>query len=124
MLGFLIRAAITGLGLWLAAHFLDGVAFASTQKLVIAALVLGVVNAFVRPVAFVLTLPITLVTLGLFLFVLNAAMIGLVAKLIPGFTVDGFWTAVGAAIIVGLTSWIASSLFGRGGRFEIYRPKH
>jgi len=121
MLGFLIRVAITALGLWIATYFLDGLAFDSTQKLLIAALVLGVVNAFVRPIAFVLTLPITLVTLGRFLFVLNAAMIGLVAKMIPGFTVDGFWTAVAAAIIVGLTSWIASSLFGRGGRFELYK---
>ncbi len=123
MLGFLIRAVITGLGLWIASYLLDGVAFTSTPKLVIAALVLGVVNAFVRPIAFVLTLPITLVTLGLFLFVLNAAMIGLVAKMITGFTVDGFWTAVAAAIIVGLTSWVASSLFGRGGQFEMYTAK-
>jgi putative membrane protein len=123
MVGFLIRAVISGLGLWIAAYFLDGVAFDSTQKLVIAALVLGVVNAFVRPIAFVLTLPITLVTLGLFLFVLNAAMIGLVARMLPGFTIDGFWTAVAAAIIVGLTSWVASSLFGRGGKFEMFTAK-
>jgi putative membrane protein len=121
MLGFLIRAAVSALGLWIAAYLLDGLAFESTQKLVIAALVLGIVNAFVRPIAFVLTLPLTLVTLGLFLFVLNAAMIGLVAKLIPGFTVDGFWTAIAAAIIVGLTSWIASSVIGSTLKPEPFR---
>ena len=79
MVGFLLRAAITALGLWVASQLLDGLHFTSTAKLAIAAVLLGVVNAFVRPIAFILTLPITVVTLGLFLLVLNAAMIGLVA---------------------------------------------
>ncbi|HWJ06492.1 MAG TPA: phage holin family protein, partial [Steroidobacteraceae bacterium] len=107
MLGFVLRAAITALALWVASQLLDGLQFASNGKLVLAAVLLGVVNAIVRPIAFILTLPITVVTLGLFMFVLNAAMIGLVAWLIPGFTISGFWTAVGGAIIVGLVSWAA-----------------
>jgi putative membrane protein len=121
MIGFLLRAAVAALGLWVASQLLPGLSFDSEQKLVIAALVLGVVNAIVRPIAFVLTLPLTVVTLGLFLFVLNAAMIGLVARLITGFRVDGFWTAVLAAIIVGVISWLGSSVIGSRGKIEPFR---
>ena len=121
MMGFILRAAISALGLWVAGQFLVGLHFAAPSKLVLAALLLGIVNAFVRPLAFILTLPITVVTLGLFLLVLNAAMIGLVAWLVPGFTISGFWTAVGASIIVSLVSWAASSLIGSSGRVEIIR---
>jgi putative membrane protein len=121
MIGFLLRAAVAALGLWVASQLLPGLSFDSEQKLVIAALVLGVVNAIVRPIAFVLTLPLTVVTLGLFLFVLNAAMIGLVARLIPGFRIDGLWTAVLAAIIVGVISWLGSSLIGSKGKLELFR---
>ena len=82
MVGFLLRAAISALGLWAASLLLPGISFESPGKLAIAAVLLGIVNAVVRPIAFILTLPITLVTLGLFLFVLNAAMVGLVARLV------------------------------------------
>jgi putative membrane protein len=123
MIGFLLRAAVAALGLWVASQVLPGLSFDSEQKLVIAALVLGVVNAIVRPSVFVLTLPITVVTLGLFLVVLNAAMIGLVARLIPGFRIDGFWTAVLAAIIVGLISWAGSSVIGSKGKLEPFRSR-
>jgi putative membrane protein len=123
MLGFLIRAAVSALGLWVAAELLDGVSFDSTTKLIIAAIVLGVVNALVRPIAFFLTLPITIVTLGLFLLVLNAAMIGLVAWLVPGFQISGFWTAVLAALIVSLVSWAATSLIGSKGGVEMFRSR-
>jgi putative membrane protein len=118
MVGFLLRAAISALGLWLASLVLPGITFESPGKLAIAAVLLGVVNAIVRPIMFVLTLPLTLVTLGLFLFVLNAAMVGLVARLVPGFTISGFWTAMGAAVIVWIVSWLGSSLIGSKGRLE------
>ena len=118
MVGFLLRAAITALALWVASQLLDGMHFATTGKLVIAAVLLGLVNAVVRPIAFILTLPITVVTLGLFLLVLNAMMIGLVAWLVPGFTISDFWTAVGGAIVVGLVSWAASTVIGNTGRIE------
>ena len=123
MVGFLLRAAIAALGLWVASQLLPGLSFDSTEKLVLAALVLGVVNAIVRPIAFILTLPITVVTLGLFLFVLNAAMIGLVARLIPGFRIDGFWTAVLAAVIVGVISWVGSSVIGSKGKVELIKRR-
>lgn len=123
MTGFLVRAAISALGLWIASHLLSGLSFDSPTKLLIAALVLGVVNALVRPIAFILTLPLTILTLGLFLLVLNAGMVALVAWLVPGFQVDGFWTALFAALIVSLVSWAASSMIGSSGKLEIFTAK-
>jgi putative membrane protein len=123
MVGFLLRAAITALGLWVASELLKGLYFESTAKLVVAAILLGIVNAFVRPLAFILTLPITIVTLGLFLLVLNAGMVALVAWLVPGFQIAGFWTAVGAALIVSVVSWAASSVIGSNGRVEVFHSK-
>jgi len=120
MLGFLLRAAITALGLWVASEIFPGLQFESSAKLIIAAILLGIVNAFVRPLAFILTLPLTVLSLGFFLLVLNAAMVGLVAWIVPGFEISGFWTAVGAALIVSLVSWAASSAIGSNGRVEIF----
>lgn len=123
MIGFLLRAAITALGLWVAGEVFAGLSFDSVSQLAVAALVLGVVNAFVRPLAFILTLPLTVLTLGLFLLVLNAAMVALVAWIVPGFHIAGFWTAVGAALIVSLVSWAASSAIGSTGRIEIFTAR-
>jgi len=123
MVGFLLRAAIAALGLWVASEILDGLVFESTAKLIVAGLMLGVVNAFVRPLAFILTLPLTVLTLGLFLLVLNAGMVSLVAWIVPGFQISGFWTAVGASLIVSLVSWAASSAIGSTGRIEIFTRK-
>jgi len=123
MVGFLLRAAITALGLWVASEIFAGLVFDSTSKLLVAAILLGIVNAIVRPLAFILTLPITVVTLGLFLLVLNAGMVALVAWIVPGFTISGFWTAVGAALIVSLVSWAASSVIGSNGRVEVFTTR-
>lgn len=123
MVGFLLRAAITALGLWVASEIFGGLSFDSASKLIVAALLLGVVNAFVRPLAFILTLPLTVLTLGLFLLVLNAAMVGLVAWILPGFEISGFWTAVGAALVVSLVSWAASSAIGSSGKVEIFTSR-
>ena len=119
MTGFLLRAVITAIGLWLASQWVSAVHIDSTGTLVLAAILLGVVNAIVRPIAFILTLPITILTLGLFLFVLNAAMVALVAWILPGFHVGGFRGALLTAIIVWLVSWVGSWLIGRRG-FERY----
>jgi putative membrane protein len=123
MVGFLLRAAIAALGLWVASEIFDGLVFESPAKLIVAALLLGVVNAFVRPLAFILTLPLTVLTLGLFLLVLNAGMVALVAWIVPGFEVSGFWTAVGTALVVSLVSWAASSAIGSTGKIEIFTAK-
>jgi putative membrane protein len=118
MEGFLIRALVVAVGLWLASK-MGLVAFNSTGTLIAAALLLGVVNAFVRPIIIILTLPITLITLGLFLLVINALMLMLVSWFLPGFLVAGFWPAIGAAVVVSLTSWIMSGWIGPRGRVEV-----
>lgn len=119
MQGIVLRTLITMLGLFLASVLVPGVAISGGWTFIFAAVLLGLVNAFVRPIAFMLTLPITLVTLGLFLLVLNAAMFGLVAAMLDGFAVSGFWSALFGAVIVGVTSTIASWYIGPDGRIEI-----
>jgi putative membrane protein len=84
---------------------------------------LGLVNAIVRPFALLLSLPALIFTLGLFLLVVNAAMLGLVALLLSGFQVSGFWTAVGGALIVSLTGWLASGLIGNSGKVEVLKRR-
>jgi putative membrane protein len=124
MTGFVLRVAIVALGLWLATQILDGLHFDGPGTLLVAALLLGIVNAVVRPIAVVLTLPLTLLTLGLFLLVINAAMLGLVALLLSGFTIPGgFWTAIAAALIVSVTGWVASGLIGNNGKVEVMRSR-
>lgn len=108
------------LGLVLASALIPGVEISGAWSFILAAALLGLVNAFVRPVAILLTLPLTIVTLGLFLFVLNAAMFGLVAAMLDGFAVAGFWSALFGAIVVSLTSTIASWYIGPSGRYEVY----
>jgi len=112
MNGFLIRAVVVGIGLWLASQIVPGVSFRSGESLIAAALLLGIVNAFVRPILVILTLPITLLTLGLFLLVINGLMIELVSYFLSGFVVTGFWPAFFAAIVVSLTSWVMSGWIG------------
>ncbi|HEX8232581.1 MAG TPA: phage holin family protein [Caulobacteraceae bacterium] len=114
MRGFLVQAVFAAVGLWLASRLLDGVQVTSTLSLIAAAVLLGVVNALVRPVLVLLTLPITLLTLGLFLLVVNGLMIGLVALFLRGFEIDGLFSAVLAALIISIVSWIGWRLVGRG----------
>jgi putative membrane protein len=101
---FLIHWAITALSLWLAGLIFRGIKFDNAGSLVIAALLLGFANAIVRPLLVILTLPLTLVTFGLFLLVINALMLLLVSKIVKGFRVSGFWTAFFASIFVSLVS--------------------
>ena len=109
---FLVRAVFAALGLWVASKIVPGVYVSNTGTLIVAAVLLGVVNALVRPVVFILTLPLTVLTLGLFLLVVNAAMIGLVAVLLGGFHVNGLVPGVLAAIVTGVTSWIGGLAMG------------
>lgn len=119
MLGILLRTLITGLGIWLAAYLVPGVSASSTGALVWAAIVLGLINAFVRPVLVVLTFPFTILTLGLFLLILNAGMLNLAGWLVDGFDVVGFWSAVFGAIVVSLVSGLCSTFIGARGRYEV-----
>jgi putative membrane protein len=120
MTGFVLRAVIAALGLWLATLWVPEVRIDSATTLLLAGLLLGVVNAVVRPIVFILTLPLTLLTLGLFLLVLNAAMVALVAWMLPGFHLTGgFKAALLTWIIVWLTGWVGSALIGHRG-YERY----
>ncbi len=119
MNGFLLRLAISAIGLWLATVIVEGVQIDSPWTLIFAAIWLGIVNALVRPVVLLLTLPFTLLTLGLFILVVNAAMFGLVAALLGGFHLSGFWAALFGALVVSITSWIGSSFIGPRGRYEV-----
>ena len=110
MLRFILQAVVTALGLWLAAYLVSGVEFLSTGSLIAAAVLLGLVNAIVRPILVFVTFPLTVITFGLFLLVVNAATIGIVASFLGGFVVDGLWAGVGAAIVTGVVSWIAGSI--------------
>jgi putative membrane protein len=119
MLGFLLRAAVVAMGLWLATSWVKGVSIDSPSTLVLAGLLLGVVNSIVRPIAILLTLPMTLMTLGLFLLVINAGMVALVAWMLPGMHVAGFWSAFWTAVVVSLVSIVGSWFIGPKGRFEV-----
>lgn len=118
MVGFLLRLLISALGLWLASELIPGIEVRGIWTLLGAALLLGIVNAIVRPVLVILTLPATLITLGLFLLVINAALLGLVAWMFDGFSISGFWAAFWGAVVVSVTGWLASSFIGPRGKFE------
>ncbi len=119
MIGFLIRGLVTALGLWVASAIFSGVHSTGFLSLLGAGLLLGIVNAIVRPIVVVLTLPITIFTLGLFLLVINALMVLLVSKMMGGFSVDSFWWAMITAIVVTVIGWAANAFIGPRG-FERY----
>ena len=119
MQGFLVRAALVALGLWLATVWVSGVTIDGPLTLILAGVSLGIVNSIVRPIAILLTLPITIVTLGLFLLVINAGMVALVAWMLPGMHVAGFWAAFWAAMLVSLVSMLGSWFVGPKGKIEV-----
>jgi len=124
MLGFAIRLLIGALGLWLASELVPGIVIQGAWTLIGAALLLGIVNAVVRPLLVILTLPITVLTLGLFLLVINATTLGLVAWMLDSFTIAGFWPALLGAVVVSVTGWLASYFIGPRGRVEVIVVRH
>jgi putative membrane protein len=111
LMPFLVHWAITGLSLWVASHIFHGLTFDSTSSLVVSALLLGFANAIVKPLLIMLTLPLTLLTFGLFLLVINALVLLLVAWVVRGFRISGFWTAFFASILISLLSIAIGALF-------------
>jgi putative membrane protein len=109
---FIIHSLVVALALWVTAYILPGVHVASYQALAIAAIVLGLVNAVIRPVLTILTLPITILTLGLFYLVVNGLTFMLAAQLVPGFSVDGFWWSVLGALLVSIISSFVGGFAG------------
>jgi putative membrane protein len=119
MPGFWVRLLVTAVGLLIASGLLSGIEFVGLPALFFAALVLGCANAVIRPVVILLTIPFTVVTLGFFLFVVNAAMIGLTAFLVPGFSVAGFGSALFGSVIVSITGMFASWYIGPKGTVDV-----
>jgi len=111
MQAFLIRWFITTLAVMAAAWVLPGISYDTTGALIGASLLLGIINAFVRPVLLLLSLPFIIVTMGLFIFVVNALLLLLVSSLVPPFHVYGFWNAFFGAILISLVSWLLSAFF-------------
>jgi putative membrane protein len=120
MMRFLLRALVAAAGLWLASKIVPGIHVHGLGALAAAAILLGLVNAIVRPIVIFFTLPFTVITLGLFLLVINAAMLGLVGWIVPGFGVHGFVAALLGSIVVSLVSWAASFLEPRPVRYLRY----
>jgi putative membrane protein len=119
MQGFIVRMLVAAAGLALAAWLVPGITVSGPGTLLLAALLMGIVNALVRPVVIILTLPLTILTLGLFLLVVNAGMFGLVAWFLDGFAVSGFFAALFGWLIVSCVGWLASSYIGPRGRYEV-----
>ena len=115
LMPFLVQWAVTSVALWVASHVFRGIRFADTSSLIVSALLLGFANAIVRPLLILLTLPLTLVTLGLFLLVINALMLLLVSLLVRGFTISGFWTAFFASIFISVLGLVIGAFLGGGG---------
>ena len=120
MQGIFVRTLIAILGLFLASKVVPGVTIHGAGTFILAGLLMGLVNAIVRPIALILTLPLTILTLGLFLLVLNAGMFGLVAAVLDNFSVAGFWPALFGAIITSVTSTVSSWYIGPKGRYEVF----
>lgn len=112
LLPFLLYWAIIALSLWVATFVFKGLRFESRSALWVSALLLGFVNALVKPVLIVLTLPLTLLTFGLFLLVINALTLLLVAAMVRGFRISGFWTALFASLFISILSTAIGSLLG------------
>jgi putative membrane protein len=118
MRGLLFRWLILTAAVFIASWLLEGITVAGPGSAFLAAATLGILNAVLRPVLILLTLPINILTLGLFTFLINALMLKIVSGIIPGFAVRGFWTAILGALIIGVVSWLANAYIGGRGSVE------
>jgi putative membrane protein len=119
MRGIIFRWIISAGGLLLVSYLFDGIKVASVGWAFIAAIFLGIFNALIRPFVFLLTLPINVLTMGLFTLIINGLMLFLTGKLLAGFSVEGFWSAVGGALVLSLISLIANSSVNEKGRVDV-----
>jgi putative membrane protein len=118
---FLVHWATTALSLWAAAHMFSGLHFQDGEALLVSALVLGLANAVVKPLLIVLTLPLTVLTLGIFLLVINGLVLMMVASLVTGFAIDGFGTALWASLFISvLSTFIAGFVPGSGTQVQVH----
>jgi putative membrane protein len=124
MIEFLAHWVITALSLWVAGFIFHGISFANKKSLFISALLLGLANAIIRPVVILLTIPLTIVTFGFFLLVINALMMLLVSSVVPGFKISGFWTAFFASIFIAVLSFFVGLFIFQTGDNPIVMPVH
>lgn len=122
MMEFLAHWGITALSLWLAGFIFHGISFSSKKSLFVSALLLGFANAVIRPIVIILTIPLTLISFGFFLLVINALMMLLVSSLVPGFKISGFWTAFFASILVTFLSLFVGMFIFQSGEYPISIP--
>jgi putative membrane protein len=118
MRGIAIRWLVQALAIFATAHLLDGIRVSGILSAVAAAAILGILNALFRPILLILTLPINILTFGLFTFVINALLLLMASGVIPGFEVRGFWAAVGGSIVISLVSWLLNSFIGGRGTVQ------
>lgn len=123
MTAFVLRWLVTTIAVLVVAHLNIGISYQGWGALLGASLLLGIINAFVRPVLLLLSLPFIIVTLGIFIFVVNALLLMFVSKIVPGFAVSGFWSAFFASIIISIVSWALSSFF-RGSDGKVHAITH
>jgi len=124
LMEFLVHWGITALSLWVVSFLFHGISFSSKQSLWVSALLLGFVNAIVRPIVIVLTIPLTLITFGFFLLVINALMMLLVSSIVPGFKVSGFWTAFFTSIFMAVLSFFVGLFIFQAGDNPVTLPVH
>lgn len=112
---FVLRWTINTLALWAASYLFTGISFTNASALWASGLLLGFVNAIIRPLLLILTLPLSVVTLGFFVLVINALMLLLVAWLVPGFSIEGFWTGFFIALFISVFGFFTNLFIGMGG---------
>jgi putative membrane protein len=117
-MGFVLRLIVNAAALWVAAQLVPGIVVTGLTPLLLAALVLGLINAVVRPILLVLTLPLTLMTLGLFIFILNAFCLWLTSRIVSGFVVESFAAALLGALVVSIVSWLLTAFVSDAGRWR------
>jgi putative membrane protein len=124
MPGILIRWLTTTAAILATAYVLDGIRVSGFFSAIFAAATLGILNAFFRPIALLLTLPINILSLGLFTFIINALMLKMASGLIPGFDVYGFWTAIFGSFLISVISWLLNSFISEQGTVTSINVKH
>jgi putative membrane protein len=124
MPGILIRWLTTTAAIVATAYLLDGIQISGFFSAVFAAAMLGFLNAFFRPIALLLTLPINILSLGLFTFIINALMLKMASGLIPGFDVYGFWTAIFGSLLISVISWLLNSFISEQGTVTSFNVNH
>ena len=116
--GWLIRWLILTVSILVTAYLIDGIQVSGFFSALFAAVILGFLNAFFRPILLILTLPINVLSLGLFTFIINALLLTMVSVLLPGFDIFGFWPAVFGSLLISLVSWLLTSFVNKRGEVE------